>query len=357
MDSDRMPPETNLSPAARCLYARITRQELVRADDGPALAELKAWHLVGFDPDRPDTPVPLNPDGAIRRRLAAELEEAQHRAARMATLPDLSEQLSVHFDRAQWRAGGGSEFIDDKAAVNARLDDVIASARTEILAAQPGGPRNPEQLKRSSDRDQEALSRGVVLRTVYRDTVRDHPVTSEYARIMSARGASYSTLIGHFERCIVVDRRVAFISDHMVEGAPEHAAWMVTDRAMVAWIGAVYDIQWQRADPWHGELRTRSDGKWAGVDTVTGAQGVRTSARQREILRGLAAGIEQRVLARQMGIAPRTMTDQVTFLKGLWSVRTVAELTYQWALSPDRLVDDSPPVALSAVVDAAGTAA
>ncbi len=58
-----------------------------------------------------------------------------------------------------------------------------------------------------------------------------------------------------------------------------------------------------------------------------------------------------------MGIAPRTMTDQVTFLKGLWSVRTVAELTYQWALSPDRLVDDSPPVALSAVVDAAGTAA
>lgn len=341
MVSDNSPAETDLSSAAVCLYARLTRQEPASSKDAAALEELKAWRLVGFAPDRPDVPVPLPPDEAIRRRLADELAEAQKRVARMAALPALSDDLSMHFQRAQWTAEGGSEFLDDPATVNARLDDVIASARTEILAAQPGGPRTRELLERSVARDQDALNRGVILRTVYRDTVRDNAVTAEYARTMSARGAAYRTLISYFERCIVVDRRVAFVSDHVVEGGPDHAAWMITDRAMVAWIAAVYDIQWQRASPWHGELRARQDGQWTGVDTVTGGQGVRTSARQREILRGIAAGVEQRVLARRIGMSPRSLSDQVTFLKGLWGVQTLPELTYQWALSPDRLLDDS----------------
>lgn len=328
------------------MYARLTRQEPAGSKDGAALEELKAWRLVGFSPDRPDIPVPLPPDEAIRRRLADELAEAQRRVARMAAMPTLSDQLSMHFQRAQWTAEGGSEYLDDPATVNARLDDVVASARFEILAAQPGGPRTPELLERSVARDQSALNRGVVLRTLYRDTVRDHPVTAEYARIMSGHGAAYRTLVSHFERCIIVDRRVAFVSNHgVVEGAPEHAAWQITDRAMVAWIAAVHENEWQRADPWHGDLRTRRDGQWEGVDTVTGGDGVRTTPRQREILRAVAAGIEQRALARRMGISTRGLSDEIAVLKGVWGVQSLPELTYQWALSPDRLIDDGAPPA------------
>ena len=343
MVSDNSLAQAGLSSAAVCLFARLTRQEPVGSKDMAALEELKAWRLVGFSPDRPDIPIPLPPDDAIRRRLADELAESQRRVARMAAMPTLSDQLSMHFQRAQWTAEGGSEFLDDPATVNARLDDVVGSARFEILAAQPGGPRTPELLERSVARDQAALNRGVVLKTLYRDSVRDHPVTGEYARIMSVHGAAYRTLVSHFERCIIVDRRVAFVSDHVVEGAPTHAAWQITDRAMVAWIAAVYDNEWNRAEPWHGDLRTRSDRQW--VDTVTGGNGVRTSPRQREILRAVAAGIEQRVLARRLGISPRVLSDEIAVLKGLWSVQTLAELTYQWALSPDRHVDDGAPSA------------
>lgn len=339
--------ETGLSPAAVALYGHITRQDRCAFDlgDRPELAELVEWGLVGFDPDRPHIPVALDPAEAIRRRLACQLDQARRRVAEMAALPALSDQLAVHYDRAQWRAGGGSEFIDDAAVVNARLDDVVASAQSEILSAQPGGPRDARLLERCVARDQAALNRGVVLRTLYRDTVRDHPVTAEYARIMSRNGGAYRTLVSHFERCIIVDRRVAFISDHVVEGAPEHAAWQITDRAMVAWIAAVYENEWNRADPWHGDLRSRRDGQWAFVDTITGADGVRTTPRQREILRAVAAGIEQRVLARRLGVSPRTLSDQITVLKGVWGVQTLPELTYQWALSPDRLIDDGAPPA------------
>lgn len=349
----------HLSAAAIRVYGLIAAGEDVPASCGPEVAELVAWGVVGYDPSRPSAPVALDPHEAARRRMAKELAETEARVHRLKTLPEVSDVLAVHFERGKWQAGGGTEFIDDPATVNARLEDVVGSAREQILAAQPGGPRDRGLLERSVERDAAALQRGVQMRTLYRDTVRQHPVTGEYARIMTGHGADYRTLVGHFERCIVVDGRTAFISDHVVEGAPEHAAWLVTDRAMVAFITAVFEGQWRRADPWHGDIRPRTSASAAcaasataamgallegSVDTVSAAAvGVRTTPRQREILRDTAAGIEQRITARRIGISPRKLTDEITALKALFGASSLPQLTFQWALSPDRLVDDSAP--------------
>ncbi|MFD9249586.1 hypothetical protein [Streptomyces bottropensis] len=343
------------------MYGLIAVQERVPAEYAVQVGRLAAWGFVTFHPDRPDVPVALDPQVAARRRAQAELAEAEARMARLKALPDMSDQLGEVFERAQWRTGGGCEFIDDPVTVNARLEDVVGSAREQILSAQPNGPRDRELLERSLERDAGALRRGVQMRTLYRDTVRQHPVTAEYARVMTGHGADYRTLVGHFERCIVVDGRTAFISDHVVEGAPEHAAWLVTDRAMVAFISAVFEGQWRRADPWHGDIRPRTapatsaaSGTAAtaavgallagSVDTVSAAAvAVRTTPRQREILRDIAAGIEQRITARRIGISTRKLTDEITELKALFGASSLPQLTFQWALSPDRLMDDSAP--------------
>ncbi|MFM9780420.1 phospholipase D-like domain-containing protein [Streptomyces scabiei] len=339
-----------LSADAIRVYGRIARQERLEEHDRRHVQELVAWGAVAFSADRPDMPVVLDPQKAAQRRLERELAEAAERVAMMKALPAVSDELALHYERAQWRAGGGSEFLDDPVTVNARLDDVVGSAEVEILAAQPGGPRTRELLNRAVTRDTEAVQRGVALRTLYRDTVRDHPVTAEGVRTMSGRGGQYRTLVGPFQRCIVVDRRQAFISDHVVEGAPAHAGWHVTDRALVAFIAVVFDEAWHRASPWHGELRTQT-GASSAVDAVSGpASGVRTSALQRAILRDMAAGIEQRLTANRMGIRLRRLTDEIKDLKELLGVQTLPELTYWWALSPDRLVDDGAP----ATVDVAG---
>ncbi|MEE1757409.1 TrmB family transcriptional regulator sugar-binding domain-containing protein [Streptomyces sp. SP18CS02] len=317
-----------LSADATALYARVTRGERVGPEDGPALRELLAWRLVTVDPDLPDLPIALDPQEAGRRRLDDELREMAARAARMAAIPDVTDELSLHFERAKWRSGSGSEFLAEPEQVNARVGEAISQAETELLTAQPCGPRTREHLDAAVGRDARALARGASLRTLYRDGARDDPSTREWATVMTARGAQFRTLAAPFQRCVVVDRRQAFISDHVVEGSPKHAAWHVMDRALVAFIAESFEDAWRRADIWHGDPRRAVPAEGAGL-----------TRRQREILIDTAAGIDQRITARRLSIGLRTLTKELGVLRARWGVSTLAALSYQWALSAERLTD------------------
>jgi hypothetical protein len=337
----------DLSDAATRLYGAIARQEwelvdTLQADHPNARTELLAWDLISDE----HPPIARDPQAALRAKVTRELAEARRHIELVESLPDLSRDLIREYRQVQLRAGGASVYLAEQAEVNARLQDVIGDARREILAAQPGGPRKRELLEIAVARDSAALKRGVEMRTIYRDTVRDHPLTAEYARTMSARTtgrpARYATLVGDFERMVIVDREFAFVSDHIVAGSPPHSAWLVKDPAVVAVLAKAFEASWRRAQPWAGELRTRSG---AGVDAVTGADGTRTDRRQRGIMRYLCAGESQDATARKLGVSKRKLEEEIAVLKSRWGVRTLNELIYQYALSPDRLVDDSAPEA------------
>ncbi|MCL8016898.1 hypothetical protein [Streptomyces sp. AS02] len=332
----------HLSAEALRLYGAIAAQQwdtagAVQADNPNARQELLAWGLISDE----ERPVARDPQHALRTMVSRELEKARQHIDLVATMPDLSRDLIREYRQVQLRAGDSSVYLADQDTVNTRLKDVVGGARREILAAQPGGPRSRELLEIAVARDTAALDRGVDLRTIYRDTVRDHAVTAEYARTMSARTAGrpaqYRTLVGDFERMVIVDREQAVVSDHIVAGSPPHAAWLVTDPAVVAVLARVFEATWRRAQPWCGELTSRT----GGVDTVSGMGGVRTDRRQRGILRYLCAGESQPATARKMGVSKRSLESEISVLKGRWGVRTLNELIFQYALSPDRLIDDT----------------
>lgn len=340
-----------LSEQAKQLYAAICGQEwelahALEAEHPGIRQQLIIWGLVSEE----TLPTARDPQYALRAMVTRVLAAAREHIELVETMPELSRDLIQSYRQVQLNAGGSSVYLDDQDKVNARLTDLVAGARREILAAQPGGPRSRELLELAVARDSKALDRGVELRTIYRDTVRDHAVTAEYARTMSARPggrpARYATLVGDFERMILVDRQIAVVQDHIVEGSPPHSAWLITDPAVVAVLAAVYDATWRRAQPWTGELRSRAR---TGVDTVSSADGIRTDRRQRGILRYLCAGHSQEATARQMGVSKRKLQEEIAVLKARWGVDTLLELAYQYALSPDNLVDDSAPAG-----DAAG---
>lgn len=326
----------DLSEGASAAYGKITRGEVLANDEKDAVDELVSWGLVTLDPDQPDTPIALDPQEAIRRRTNAQLHQLAQQASRILKGPDVADRLGADFDRATWRSGHGSVYLTERSEVNARIQDVFAGARSEILTAQPSGPRTKEHMDIALERDRAALRRGVRLRTLYRDSVRADVLTREWAHTMTSEGAAYRTLADPFEKMIIVDRRTAFIRDHVGgHDAPEHAAWQVTDRPMVGFIAAVFSELWRRASPWVGE---------AAVTDLTAGTGTRTTRLQRAILRDVAAGIDQKITAKRLHISLRRLQRELADMKKLWHAPTLAALTYQWATSPDRLIDDAEPV-------------
>lgn len=330
---------SHLSKKAMSLYGKIARGYTPTDSDKPELGELKALGLIAFDAGGSTVPALLSPKEAGQRLIAAEIAEAAKRVAWMQAVPQMVEALAADYERV--RETGGCEYLGTRELVNAKLDDIVARAEFEILAAQPDGPRTPEQLERSLARDSEALRRGVEMRTLYRDTVRDHTVTAEAVRVMSQRGRDYRTLVGPFRRRIIIDRKYAFVPDYTGGGVEPTtpAAWLVTDRAMIAYVRTGFEETWRRATPWHGELRDRRD---SSTDQAGGAgvPGVRTTALQRAILRDLVSGYQQHVIAKRMGMGKRTLSDEIATLRDLFRAQTTNQLVYQFGRSPDHDVDD-----------------
>ncbi|MGW7283989.1 hypothetical protein ACWGH4_00560 [Streptomyces sp. NPDC054847] len=337
-----------MSASGLDLYGRIAAGGRPGAGDEAALDELWAFGLVSADPDQPDRPVILEPRRAIRDQARAQIAMLARQAAALAQLPELSDELAVHYDRVRNREGVGCEYLDDPAEVNARIGAALAGARVEMLTAQPGGPRTRKLLSLAVDRDAKALERGVRVKTLYLDTVRTDPVTREWATIMTGKGAVFRTMPSPFQRCIIIDRQHAFINDHLhvQDGGPVNAAWYVQDHGMVAWIAAVFDEVWRRADVWTG------DAHCAGLGIGVGA-GPRTTRRQREMLRDLCEGLGQDATAKRLGWSPRAVAKEFQALRAMFGAKTQAQLAYEWAQCPERLIDDEPAIAQGDVDTAA----
>ncbi|MEV4973740.1 hypothetical protein [Streptomyces scopuliridis] len=73
----------------------------------------------------------------------------------------------------------------------------------------------------------------------------------EWAAEVSKHGAAVRTLATDFKRMILVDNKVAIISDHR-DGTSANAAFKATHPGLLAFFRHIYDQQWERADPWAG---------------------------------------------------------------------------------------------------------
>lgn len=334
-NTDNEGPRGGLSEDAKELYGRIARGEQTGRSDSEAERELWRWDLVTADPERPDRLVALEPKAPMRRHVKEQAEEIARRAAELAGVPDMAMQLSMHYERARHSPGDACEYVDDPAQVNARIQVAIANAKTELRTAQPRGPRTQELFDIAAERDGRALERGVKMRTLYNDSVRDDEFTRRWATLMTSRGAQIRTMVAPFERCVIVDRSEAFMSNYVIDGAPPHAAWHVRDEAFVGFMVKIFDETWRRADPWAGDVRAVGHGVGVGA-------GPRTTRRQREILRDLCEGQSQEAIAKRLGWSPRAVARELEKLRTLSGARSTYELVYLWALCPDRLIDDQP---------------
>lgn len=296
-----------LSPAARRLYAyAVERHSFAVAEATTALGVRAAAAVTELVAAQLLQPAPAGPggDGAVRWSVvsprAAVARALAPLALRVRETHDEMDKVRRRLDALvpEYEAGaarrdlGGLaplELVTDLGAVRGLIAELVASCEREVLTSQPGGGRPADALEEAIGRDESVLARGVRMRTLYQHTARYSRPTAAYVDRVTARGAQVRTLGDGLMRMIVIDGRTALMAVPDTAGA----ALVVREPAVLHFMTEAFERSWVEAEPF--------------ASSVSPDQArLLSDELRRMIVRMLAEGLEDKVIARRLGMSERT---------------------------------------------------
>ncbi|MEE1926713.1 helix-turn-helix transcriptional regulator [Streptomyces sp. TRM 70351] len=184
----------------------------------------------------------------------------------------------------------------------ARLHEDV---KEEILTFATGGAQTEENMRASYPLNQELLERGVRMRTIYLDSIRNHAPTVTHAERLTALGGEIRTAPSLSTRMIIADHRLALVA--VDDQDSSLGALVVSGRGLIAALEALFESVWDRAEPF---------------GTVASRQKQSLSRQQVEVLRLLAQGHTDAAIATRLGVSPRTARRIATDLMGHLAARS-----------------------------------
>jgi DNA-binding CsgD family transcriptional regulator len=262
---------------------------LPERDVRAALDRLAELSLLRSSRDHPGELYPVSPDvglTALMRRKEAELARQQQEiaAGQAAVSSMVAEYAAQRDDAARGRLVG----LD---RVQTRLEQLAESAVRECLSVMPGGAQSAAGLAASRPLDRAALERGVSVRTLYQESIRNDAATLAYAHWLLDLGGEVRVRPVLPPRLVVVDAAVAIVPldpEGSRQGAVE-----VRAPGVVAALIALFEQTWQLAAELDGGSGPEEDGD------LTGAE--------RELLLLLADGLTDQAAAKRLGVSLRTV--------------------------------------------------
>ncbi|WP_327676146.1 helix-turn-helix transcriptional regulator [Kitasatospora sp. NBC_00458] len=278
------------------LCARLRAPEAtVRA----ALDRLADLTLLRASRDRPGALWPVSPERGLELLLRRQEEELARRqqelaVSRAAVARAVAEYATL---RSATLVDGGERLVGLD-AIQSKLEVLTARLTGECLAVMPGGAQSAASLAASRPLDEDALRRGVVLRTIYQDSVRNDPETFAYTQWMTGLGGRVRTAPVLPPRMLVFDGATAVVP---IDPENTRAGALCTEEpGIVASLVALFEQTWETAVPL-GDDRPG--------DTGTGL-----SAGERELLRLLSTGLTDDAAAKRLGVSVRTVRRQMAAL-------------------------------------------
>ncbi|MFB6437638.1 helix-turn-helix transcriptional regulator [Streptomyces sp. NPDC056411] len=256
-----------------------------------ALAELSAMGLLCPADDKPGMLTAVSPDSAAAQTLFPMEQALRDQQSAVAQVRAELERLRPLYaaTRAKWLRSSGIEILLTLKSVRSMLTELAASCTTEMLTSQPGGGRPTPVLEEAIVRDEDLLRRGVKIRTLYQHTARYNQPTVAYVERVARLGAEVRTLSDGFARLIVFDRKTAVISYH---GHP-HGGVLVHDQSIVDFAVASFERTWLTATPFAADYQ---------VEQVRAL----SSEVKQDIMRLLVSGLDDRAIARRLGMGLRS---------------------------------------------------
>ncbi|MFI8993943.1 LuxR C-terminal-related transcriptional regulator [Streptomyces sp. NPDC053542] len=203
--------------------------------------------------------------------------------------------------------------LDGLDAIEVAINEALAGARREILTAQPDGPRPGPVLEKALEAVRRHIEAGVAMRTLYQHTTRFDEATKKYVRAVSDYGVRVRTLAEFFDRLIVVDDTVAFIS---ANESRTHAI-AIREPAVVRFLKDTFERSWDRAKEF----------PFVPLHAAKAAGEVIPSLRE-SISRLLIGGYSDKRIARRLGISERSLQGHIAAMKQELGAHTRVQLGY-----------------------------
>lgn len=256
-----------------------------------ALDELAALSLLRPSWEDPRTLRPVSPEIGLQTLLAhqqADLMKRQHRIDEgRAALAVVVANIASN------RQGTPHADIEELIGIDAireRLERLAAETRHEVLSFMTGGAQSAPALDAGRPLDLQLLERGVSIRTITLDSVRNDQLTFGYAQWLTDKGGQVRSVPVLPLRMTIVDREQAMIpldpQDSRAGAALLHGA------GAVAAMCALFEQTWATATP-------------LGVAAPRDEQGL--SSQEVALLRLMAQGDTDEVVARKLAVSVRTV--------------------------------------------------
>ncbi|MGW4424616.1 LuxR C-terminal-related transcriptional regulator [Streptosporangium sp. NPDC004631] len=271
---------------------------VLRLDDGQvreALNDLARMSLLRTPPSGAPAsgtqpPRPVSPEVGLSMLLARRhAEVARHQQEIEESRAAFEALLAKHAESRPKSPGTEVRRVEGIEAIRARLRELADSCVWEACSFMPDGAQSAASLEASRALDAEAIARGVRLRTVYLDSVRNDQPTLEYAQWLTELGSEVRTTPTLPVRMLIVDRRLAMVPVDNDDSAS--LALEISSPGVLSGLVALFNSVWKNAVSL-GSARRRDD------------EGL--SAQERQVLQLLGEGHTDEMIARRLGVSVRT---------------------------------------------------
>jgi DNA-binding CsgD family transcriptional regulator len=239
----------------------------------------------------------VNPEVGLASLLARQESEALRRQREMERSRGAMTGLIAEY--ASLRRQGpdsGVEVISNLVEVRDRLEQLATDATGEVLSFAPGGPQPAQVMEASRALDQQTLERGVRMRTVYLDSVRNDQATVHYAHWLNELGGTVRTVPSLPLRMIIADGTAVVPLD---PDDPRKGAVLLHSPGVIAALRALFEQVWDQAKP-------------LGEATQRDSRGL--TDQERQLLRLLAGGLTDERAAQRLGVSLRTIRRMMSDL-------------------------------------------
>ncbi|GAA3803925.1 helix-turn-helix transcriptional regulator [Streptomyces chiangmaiensis] len=203
--------------------------------------------------------------------------------------PAAAELISECADLARGSDDPGAERLVGIEAIRGRIAELTSRLAREIMTFAPGDAHRTSDLAVAKTVDQPMLERGIRMRTIWLDSIRNGGPTLEYATWLQSLGGQARTVPTLPVRMIIMDRKCALLPVNTVDATA--GAVVLHGQGTVAALCALFDTTWETGTP-------------LGTSEPQDARGL--TPQETELLRLLGQGLTDQAIAVRLGVSHRT---------------------------------------------------